>query len=559
MGELYIYTEVEFLAENQSFSIADSVAAARTRLAEELHAQAEQIQKLNSELTELQRLHERTGLEIGRQWDAVHTAAVTAAAAMVPKITAGMVLDRIVGSVKALMDCASPEQVTQTLSAHAAQWGVRAAIFDVRGKSVWGSHSHGFGSGVTDGAVRSIVIQLTQDNPFRQLCDTAAEVLTNAEALKKNRNVTEKLKPGPDAPIVLLPIRSAGTVTAILYADPAESGGVLPVNALKILAEFAGAQIDRLIALSGGLAEGVASDAVKSAESDTLTTVVGEVGQPAEDVAETAPHIIAEENHPQEPANTETHPPEHVSDEIAGREVEAGVLKASTNADAHTEVSSSAENEQAVAAPEPGLEHVAHGEEVDHAAPESSVNRPWKASGTPDESTQEFPVPNEATETQALPLTDELKHEAAEIAPAEIEQELVVPVAAQEVDTPNHQVDSIQFAGVAEVPPQAPPATEHSAEMGEVEQKAQKDARRFAKLLVSEIELYNKAKVAEGRENRDLYKRLRSDIDRSRLTFEKRFGKGGSQPVDYFHDELVKILAENDSARLGPEYPGPSM
>jgi hypothetical protein len=85
-----------------------------------------------------------------------------------------------------------------------------------------------------------------------------------------------------------------------------------------------------------------------------------------------------------------------------------------------------------------------------------------------------------------------------------------------------------------------------------------KDAKRFAKILVSEIELYNKTKVADGRKNRDLYKRLKSDIDRSRQTFEKRFAKVLSKQFDYFHDELVKALALNDPALLGPEYPGPS-
>jgi len=95
-------------------------------------------------------------------------------------------------------------------------------------------------------------------------------------------------------------------------------------------------------------------------------------------------------------------------------------------------------------------------------------------------------------------------------------------------------------------------------ELSESEQKVHKDAKRFAKLLVSEIELYNKAKVADGRKNGDLYKRLKTDIDRSRQTFEKRFGKVLSKQFDYFHDELVKNLAANDSAVLGPEYPGPS-
>ena len=36
---------------------------------------------------------------------------------------------------------------------------------------------------------------------------------------------------------------------------PAKKAQSLPVNALKILAEFAGAQIDRLIALSGGFSD----------------------------------------------------------------------------------------------------------------------------------------------------------------------------------------------------------------------------------------------------------------------------------------------------------------
>jgi hypothetical protein len=102
------------------------------------------------------------------------------------------------------------------------------------------------------------------------------------------------------------------------------------------------------------------------------------------------------------------------------------------------------------------------------------------------------------------------------------------------------------------------PAEVDPSQLSEAEQKVHKDAKRFAKLLVSEIELYNKAKVADGRKNLDLYTRLKSDIDRSRQTFEKRFGKALSKQFDYFHEELVKTLAANDSAVLGPEYPGPS-
>src|SRR5208337_4616185 len=91
-------------------------------------------------------------------------------------------------------------------------------------------------------------------------------------------------------------------------------------------------------------------------------------------------------------------------------------------------------------------------------------------------------------------------------------------------------------------PPPPAPAGFDVSQLSEAEQKVHKDAKRFAKLLVSEIELYNKAKVADGRKNRDLYKRLKSDIDRSRQTYEKRFGKILSKQFDYFHAELVKNL-----------------
>ena len=42
-----------------------------------------------------------------------------------------------------------------------------------------------------------------------------------------------------------------------------------------------------------------------------------------------------------------------------------------------------------------------------------------------------------------------------------------------------------------------------------------KKARRFAKLLVEEIKLYNQPKVAEGKQNHDLYDRLRKTLRRA--------------------------------------------
>lgn len=93
-------------------------------------------------------------------------------------------------------------------------------------------------------------------------------------------------------------------------------------------------------------------------------------------------------------------------------------------------------------------------------------------------------------------------------------------------------------------------------EVSEDERRLHNDARRFARLLVSEIKLYNEQKVKEGREAGDLYERLREAIDRSREMYDKRVQPPVAAKFDYFHYELVSNLAEGDAAKLGTSYPG---
>jgi len=76
----------------------------------------------------------------------------------------------------------------------------------------------------------------------------------------------------------------------------------------------------------------------------------------------------------------------------------------------------------------------------------------------------------------------------------------------------------------------------------------EEDARRFARLLVSEIVLYNEAQVKAGKKNADLLSRLKEPITRSRQTYEERFG---AQSMEFFHEELVRTLADGDPRLLG--------
>jgi hypothetical protein len=284
--------------------------------------------------------------------------------------------------------------------------------------------------------VRGLIIPLTQENPFRACYETGGHVDASTATLRKNRNILDKLRPDPEDPVLLLPVRSAGSVSAILYADAGGTHGALPAEALKILTEFAGAQLDRLMAFSGGMP---------------------------------AP--------PEVPA---------VEPEVPEAEVE-------------------------VPAAEPAVETV-------EAEPV-----PAEPAGPP------------AELAEAVPQVEELPVPGA-----------TVPVS-EEPPPP------------VETAPPPPVAGVDLAQLSEEEQKNHRDAKRFAKLLVSEIELYNKAKVADGRKNSDLYKRLKSDIDRSRQTYEKRFGKTVGKQHDYFHEELIRTLASNESSLLGPEYPGPTV
>jgi hypothetical protein len=76
-------------------------------------------------------------------------------------------------------------------------------------------------------------------------------------------------------------------------------------------------------------------------------------------------------------------------------------------------------------------------------------------------------------------------------------------------------------------------------------------ARRYARLLVSEIKLYNEAAVRDGRQHRDLLSRLRPEIERARRLYEERVPHAAGARGTYFQQELVQTLADGDAALLG--------
>ncbi len=123
------------------------------------------------------------------------------------------------------------------------------------------------------------------------------------------------------------------------------------------------------------------------------------------------------------------------------------------------------------------------------------------------------------------------------------------PVMSVAVEAEPVVVEELQAP--VETPQAGPgPASRLSPEDQETHRKAQ----RFARLLVDEVKLYNQAKVAEGRKHKDLYDRLKEAIEKSRSTYQKRYGNTVATSGDYFQHELIRSLAEDDVSIMGANF-----
>jgi hypothetical protein len=131
----------------------------------------------------------------------------------------------------------------------------------------------------------------------------------------------------------------------------------------------------------------------------------------------------------------------------------------------------------------------------------------------------------------------------------------IAPVATPEQEPAAEVVEVASHAASGSAAASAPAAAaDPFAGMSAEDADTHRKAQRFARLLVDEIKLYNQAKVAEGRRNKDLYDRLKEDIDKSRSTFQKRYGNTVAASGDYFQKEVVRSLAEDDYSVMGANF-----
>lgn len=119
----------------------------------------------------------------------------------------------------------------------------------------------------------------------------------------------------------------------------------------------------------------------------------------------------------------------------------------------------------------------------------------------------------------------------------EIEPNSTPPVLQQQEDIPAMEV-SQSFPSLS---------------FEEDEDQAVKKARRVARVLVSDIKLYNEQVIKDVMRDGNLYERLKEDLDRSFQHYQERVNNLSlATDVNYFKEELIRVLGDGDPNKLGP-------
>jgi hypothetical protein len=251
---------------------------------------------------------------------------------------------------------------------------------------------------------------------------------------------------------------------------------------------------------------------------------------------------------------------------VAGMAVELlSVSRAATPKRAAVDEAAPAASEAAPAEPEaqPSYTPTSEYEEAPQAAAEPSSTSEPEYSSEPEYHAE--PVEPTFSGAQTIPTYETEPAESGSLMDSGVAEEATAPaMEATEASGGFSEPSSSAWTDTpVEATPVAPARRRYGqdAELpvevsGDEERRLHNDARRFARLLISEIKLYNEQKVAEGRIEHDLYNRLREYIDRSREMYDKRVRPEVATRYDYFHGELVNTLAEGDAAKLGANYPG---
>ncbi|MFL6293361.1 MAG: hypothetical protein ACJ759_20905 [Thermoanaerobaculia bacterium] len=486
----------------------------------------------------------------------------------------------------------SQAEILTALLHEAARYSSRSAILLLRGGEVRGWNGHGFGD--ADAAVRDLNLGAPEEGSWSRIFQGHGSAWLSASECAALSSRLESPVPHEG---VLVPLVLRDRVAAALYADSADAGTPLYPEALQVLCYTAALAIESLPFRE---------------RSSTATLIPVERQEappaPAEPAAETETSISETAAIPVysgEPARDETEPAEETAEALPA--VAGWESPATTTSGVEVEVMAEPEPEPAApdlagsdlaepwAAVEESesyeLEAIDDDTAVEPGAIEPGAIEPGAEPAALED--EESATPTQKVDLRGLSAVPEPEPEPAPAASAPVDTVLLQRSSLREVMTPSAPMPAMPAIPEPERPmtpptpirpvpapaPPAPPAqsidsTPTASATPEVrppsdvqgpgwafgaaarqpvatDDPLHEEARRLARLLVSEIKLYNEEQVEEGRRKRDLYERLREDIDRSRQMYEERVEARILKTTDYFYQELVRILAAGDAKALG--------
>ncbi|MCI0339226.1 MAG: hypothetical protein L0226_16770 [Acidobacteria bacterium] len=501
--------------------------------------------------------------DLREQLEASRKALTLAVSSAQPSSAQSSSFDLVRAAVDEIDSQRTQSETLTSLVRRAAQFAPRVVFFVVKGGDALGWRANGFENGLNDETVRQLTVPAQNTSLLQEALANFRTAVGRSSSPGENSAVLGLYgSPAPERAIAV-PLVVRGKAAAVLYADSGtHSENAINIPAIETLMRVASMVIELLPARRGfepsrpsvpaSAIAAPASTPARSSRPSPATPPVSEQPSVKEQLKAVPEPVRPVSEVPQPTESTPEAPPEWTEHVRTTEELikPRAVVESWKEDEAPTRKSGKLE-----------------------AAPEAK-NR------------VETPAPREFISTESLEARESWQAETPPVSgdsqPGDAEsasaptvligtqrQTLDIPREEEKADTWRQSdeeppADSafaktsrseLTVAPEPPRPPQIPVSVPTPA--SETEQRAHNDARRFARLLVSEIKLYNAAKVNEGRRNFDLYERLRDEIDRSRKVYDKRVSPAVASRFDYFYDELVQTLAEGDPAKLGPSCPGP--
>ena len=434
--------------------------------------------------------------------------------------------------------------ILASLVDHVSKFTPRGAFFIVKNDNFVCWRKFDGDGHAEDDSVRAIHFPLESDTLLARAVNNRRTEISSAHS--EDGLYLNELGFGRPEGMYAVPLMARGRGVAVLYADRGDNGGDVNVEAIETMVRVAGLTVELRAAAASTQPAKVEENVSADSEADETSYAWAPV-ESSQDVEEekrsyddTPQQVVEESSDALTPASEEG--PDAVEEYTGAVAVEEVEEFESHQAE---EVVTPEETEYFEPVP------------VEQEESESEMGEYASA----DNAAEETPEPERVNDF-AFASSD--SYDAS--APSESEPVEEYAYSGETSNGTNGHSYEVAPEPVVEVSSAQPTKSRLSdrnvdlpIEVADEERRLHNEARRFARLLVSEIKLYNEQKVNEGRDASDLYDRLREAIDRSREMYDKRVQPTVAAKFDYFHYELVSNLAEGNDQRLGSSYPGASI